>query len=447
MDEQRLAFGPFRLNDANGTLLRDGEPLPVGQRAVRVLKALLEHPGEVLTKSELMDAAWPDATVEEANLHVQIASLRKILGPAPDGGEWIATIPRVGYRFVPDREARDLAPIAPAGANDNKDIAPWWLPLRRPHAARWLAAVTGVIFLAMIVGFALLRPVEAPQAVAAGPNASIAVLPFDEMSGDPDLAYFGFGVSEDITAMLARVPNLTVVARNSAFQYRGQAVDVRRIGEELGATHVLEGSVRKDADRLRIVAQLIDARTGRHVWADRFDRTGTDPRALQDEVTQKIVSALAGNAGTLALQQYAEAWGKDHANLQEYDYLLRSLSRIALGTPESADMAEATLAEGLARFPNSSLLKAQAAATVMWRFGRGWSHSENPLEDIRRAGDMAREALSDPRGSPMLRLVLTLRSPTPIWRSADTTRPWRRPRRRWRWRPMTGAPSIIWPNR
>jgi TolB-like protein len=268
---------------------------------------------------------------------------------------------------------------------------------------RWAASALAVVAIAVIVGLAALRPVEAPQAAVALLNPSIAVLPFDEMSGDPELAYFGFGVSEDITAMLARVPNLTVVARNSAFQYRGQAVDVRRIGEELGATHILEGSVRKDTDRLRIVAQLIDARTGRHVWADRFDRTGADPRALQDEVTQKIVSALAGTAGTLALQQYAEAWGKDHANLQEYDYLLRSLSRMAIGTPESADISEAALAEGLARFPNSSLLKAQAAATVMWRFGRGWSDSENPLDDIRRAGEMAREALSDPRGSPMLR--------------------------------------------
>ncbi len=121
-------------------------------------------------------------------------------------------------------------------------------------------------------------------------------------------------------------------------------------------------------------------------------------------MTQKIVSALAGNLGTLALQQFAEAWGKDHANLQEYDYLLRSLSRIAIGTPEGTDMAEAALAEGLERFPDSSLLKAQAASTVMWRFARGWSDSENPLDDIRRAGQLAREALRDPTGSPMLRL-------------------------------------------
>lgn len=404
MERSSLAFGPFRLNDANGILLRDGEPLPVGQRAVRLLKALLERPGEVLTKSELMDAGWPDATVEEANLHVQIASLRKVLGPAPQGGEWIATIPRVGYRFVPGRDAGEGASIAPAGAPSMGGKPIWWLPLRRPNAARWLAAVTGVIFMAVIVGLTTLRTAEIVPAIVAPTQPTVAVLPFDDITGNPELAYFGGGVSGDIIAMLTRVPNLSVVARNSSFRYKGQAVDVREIGRELGATHVLEGSVRKESDRLRIVAQLVDARTGQHMWAERFDQTDTDPWALQDEVTRRIVAALAGSAGSIAMQQYREAWGKDSANLQEYDYHLRSLARVALGTPESAALADAVLAEGLSRFPASGLLKAQASSTMIWRFARGWNDSENPLQDIRRAGALAREALSDPSASPMLKL-------------------------------------------
>jgi DNA-binding winged helix-turn-helix (wHTH) protein len=127
MERPSLTFGPFRLNDANGTLLRDGEPLPVGQRAVRILHALLQRRGEVLTKAELMDAGWPDATVEEANLHVQIASLRKVLGSTPDGGEWIVTIPRIGYRFVPEpasgdevmAKAGEAFPVIQAEPGDN----------------------------------------------------------------------------------------------------------------------------------------------------------------------------------------------------------------------------------------------------------------------------------------------------------------------------------------
>lgn len=404
MERPCLTFGVFRLNCANGTLLRDGDPLPVGQRAVRILEALLQRPGEVLTKGELMDAAWPEVTVEESNLHVQIASLRKNLGPAPGGDDWIVTIPRVGYRFVPETVSND----GTATAGVEVAHSGWaWLPPRSPerhrYGAKWIAAAIVALALASVFGFVTLRAVLSPPASVAPSDPVVVVLPFDDMSGSPDLAYFGEGVSRDIAAMLTRVPNLSVVARSSSSGYFEQAVDVRDIGRELGATHVLEGSFRKDPDRLRIVAQLIDARTGQHIWAERFDRTGTDPWMLQDEVTERIVAALGGTAGTLALQQYREAWGKDTTNLQEYDYVLRTLSRIAVGTPESAAASEAVLAEGLIRFPDSPLLKAQAASTVVWRFARGWSDSENPLEEMRRAGVLAREALNDPAASPMLR--------------------------------------------
>lgn len=401
MEKDRLTFGSFRLNPINGTLLRGGEPLAVGQRGVRLMEALLRRPGEILTKAELMDAAWPDATVEEANLSVQIAALRKALGPAPGGGEWIVTIPRVGYRFVPQADSAAAIEHAAVADREAAGEQPSWRVRARFHLRRWAALLAAVI--AIVGGLVLLRSGEIAPPTSVASQPAIAVLPFDDMGGDPDLAYFGAGVSEDIIAMLARVPNLSVVARNSSFQYRGQAVDVRRIGQELGATHVLEGSVRKDSDQLRIIAQLIDARTGKHVWAERFDRTGPDPRALQDEVTHRIVAALAGTTGSIALQEYRDAWGKDSANLQEYDYLLRALSRVALGTPEMADRADAVLAEGLAKFPDSSLLKAQAAATVMWRFARGWSDSENPLDDILRAGQLAREVLLDPTASPLTR--------------------------------------------
>lgn len=404
MGKDCLSFGCFQLNPVNGTLLRGGEPLPVGPRGVRLIEALLRRPGEILTKAELMDAAWPDVTVEEANLSVQIAALRKALGPAPGGGEWIATIPRVGYRFVPGADGSGGAALAAAASEARALIGePPRLRLLGQSRRWWWAAILAASIVAVVGGFVFLRPAEVAPRMTPAVSPSVAVLPFDDMSGNPDLAYFGEGVSQDIISMLARVPNLSVIARNSSFQYKGQADDIRKIGEDLGATHVLEGSVRKDSHRLRIVAQLIDAGTGRHVWAERFDRTGTDPRALQDEVTQKIVAALAGTAGSIALQEYRDAWGKDSADLQEYDYALRVMSRIAHGTPEMAEMADAVLAEGLSKFPRSSLLKAQAASTLIWRFARGWSDSDNPLQDIRRAGELARQVLRDPAAAPMMR--------------------------------------------
>ena len=136
------------------------------------------------------------------------------------------------------------------------------------------------------------------------------------MSGDPKLGYFSDGVTEDIIIDVARSPDLSVIARNSSFTYKGKATDVRQIGKELGVDYVLEGSVRKEADKVRIVAQLVDAKTGQHVWAERFDKTGTDPWALQDDVTGKIIGALAGDKGQLKRAQYREAWGRDTADLR-----------------------------------------------------------------------------------------------------------------------------------
>ena len=185
------------------------------------------------------------------------------------------------------------------------------VPASRKRALPWAAAIVAVV--AMVVGGAaiwliVLRPAELPTASLTVP--SIAVLPFDNMGGDQTSTYFGDGVAEDIISMLARSPDVSVVARNSSFTYKGKATDVRQIGKELGVGYVLEGSVRKDADKVRIVAQLVDSRTGEHVWAERFDKTGTDPWALQDEVTGKIIGALAGERGQLKRAQYREVLGQ-----------------------------------------------------------------------------------------------------------------------------------------
>lgn len=404
MEQRCLTFGPFQLNSGTGTLLREGEPMPVGQRGIRLLEALLQRPGDVLTKAELMDAAWPNMAIEEANLSVQIASLRKILGPAPGGREWIATIPRVGYRFVPATSAPDETLSADIDgrptATGGKPARPRWTS----RGVRLATALMAIVVMA-IAAFTYLRPGDVAP-VATGPaNPSLAVLPFDDMTGNPELGYFGEGVSNDIIVMLARVPDLHVVARNSSFRYKGHAVDIRRVGEELGATHVLEGSVRKEADRVRIVAQLVDARTGQHVWAERFDRTGADPWALQDEVTERIVAALVGNRGMLARARFLEAWGKDSANLQEYDYLLRANGLNVELDPEAQRQAIAILKEGVSRFPRSGLLKVSLAGHHVARHARWWSDHPDPAEEFRWAGELAREALAQPTASPLTRTL------------------------------------------
>jgi adenylate cyclase len=177
-------------------------------------------------------------------------------------------------------------------------------PAKSPLAdwARPLAAALIVLAgLATAGWYGLMR--SPPQRVT-GHVPAIAVMPFDDMSPDKSLGYLGDGVSEDIITMLSRFPDLSVIARNSSFVYKGKPVDIRQVGRDLKVDYALEGSVRKDADQIRITAQLIDTETGQHVWAERYDKTGKDPLALQDEVTAKIVGAMTGEAGQVKQGQY-----------------------------------------------------------------------------------------------------------------------------------------------
>lgn len=229
---------------------------------------------------------------------------------------------------------------------------------------------------------------------------SVAVLPFDDLSPEQNLGYLGDGVAEDIITALSRFPDSAVVARTSSFTYKGKAVDIRQVGRELGVGYVVEGSVRKDGDKLRIVSQLIDTKSGEHVWAERFDRSGMNPWALQDEVTGLIVSAMTGEQGALKHAQYRQAWGKGATTLEEYDYYLRGHDQLMKYTKEGIKRSGEIWREGLSKFPSSPLLKVKL----------GWHHliravnfvSADPLADVRKAGDLARQVLAYEHLSPQV---------------------------------------------
>ena len=219
----------------------------LGQRAVALLRVLLERPGEPVSKDALIEAGWPGRAIEDSNLTVQIAALRRIFEEGAGGASWIETLPRRGYRYV-----------GPAVATDNSPAA------ANPRAS----------------------PLALPD------KSSVAVLPFSNLSGDPEQDYFADGMVEDIIAGLSRIKWLFVIARNSSFAYKGKAVDVKRVGRELGVRYLLQGSLRKDGSRVRISAQMIEAETGGHVWAERYDRPLDDIFALQDEITLSVVGAI-----------------------------------------------------------------------------------------------------------------------------------------------------------
>jgi TolB-like protein len=234
---QRFAFGPFLFDSARGVLLRDGRPMPINQKGVLLLSALLSARSEAVSKAVLMDAAWPGMAVEESNLSVQIAALRKLLGSAPDGAEWIATVPRVGYRFAGGAVSGADTPSEGADPSD-------------------------------------IRPL-------------IAVLPFGMVSEEPGKEYLADGITDDIITALARYRWFRVVVRGSAFALRDKAV------EQLGARYyALHGNVRHSGERLRISAQLIDASNGAHLWAERYNLVMADAFAIQDEIAERVVAAI-----------------------------------------------------------------------------------------------------------------------------------------------------------
>jgi TolB-like protein len=243
MPHEHFRFGPFMLDMDRGMLSRDGRPVAVGQKGLLLLRAFLESPGRVLDKSSLMDVAWPGLAVEESNLSVQIAALRKLLGTAHDGAEWITTVPRVGYRFA--------GPVAP--------LAQTATPQRAESNAHS-------------------RP-------------SIAVLPFG-IIGESDKEYLADGLTEDIITALSRFRWFRVIGRNSAFAFKGRQMDPLQVARELGAHYVLQGSVRQSALRLRITAHFIDASHGGNIWAERYDLAMADVFAIQDEIAERVAGAI-----------------------------------------------------------------------------------------------------------------------------------------------------------
>ena len=245
MLDRTLSFGRYRL-EPRGGLMSGDRNVRLTPKALALLSFMADRPGEVIPKEELFGAVWPEVTVGDAALVTCIQELRKALGDDARRPRYIETLHRRGYRFIGKIAAAPLP-----------------------------AAIDG----------------EAP-ALALPDRPSIAVLPFDNMSDGPDQEYFADGISEDLITGLSRIHWLFVIARNSTFVYKNRAVDVKQVSRELGVRYVLEGSVRRAGKRIRISAQLIDAITGGHHWAERYDRELGDIFAVQDEITRNVVAAI-----------------------------------------------------------------------------------------------------------------------------------------------------------
>jgi TolB-like protein/Flp pilus assembly protein TadD len=323
-----VEFGNYRLKRTERLLLGPKGPVELSARSFDILAMLLERPDEVISKTELFDVVWPGLVVGENTLQVHISALRKLLP-----SEMIVTVHGRGYKY--------------AGP----------------------------------------RPFVATAEAPAPPRPSIAVLPFQNMSGDPEQEYFADGMVEEIITALTRVRWLFVIARNSSFTYKGRAIDVKQVARELGVRYVLEGSVRKSANKIRVTGQLIDAATGAHLWADRFDGTLQDIFDLQDEVTSKVVGALAPKVEQAEIER---AKRKPTDNLDAYDYYLRGLSFVTQTTREANSEALQLFRKAIELDRDFAAAQGMAAWCYMVRKVNGWMADAEG--EVNEATQLARRA-------------------------------------------------------
>jgi TolB-like protein len=325
-------FGPFALDGEAAMLLRGGEPALLGRRAVALLRVLLERAGSPVSKNALIEAAWPALAVEDSNLTVQIAALRRAL-EHEGGGGWIETLPRRGYRYVGPPVMR-----SESGASEMNSPE---LPIPE-------------------------RP-------------SIAVLPF-EHSGDG--SWFADGMADDIITGLSRIKWLVVIARNSSFVYRGVAVDAKRVGRGLGVRYVLQGSARRNDNRVRISVQLADSATGVQIWAERYDRTLEDVFALQDEIALAAVGAIEPSLRKAEVERVRR---KRPESLGAYELILRAQPDVDSGMPDRTETALPLLMRALALEPVYALAHGLAAMAHHNLFLRAGLKEEHRLESVRHA--------------------------------------------------------------
>jgi adenylate cyclase len=344
-------FGPFELDGAEYRLLRNGVEVPLQLKAFETLCILVERAGRLLTKDDLLRQLWPGTIVEENNLNKNISMLRKALGDCPDGLSYIETVPRVGYRF-----AAQVEQVSAAGPT-------------------------------------LVMTHEPPPSPPALPRRkSVAVLYFENLSGDCEDEYFRDGMTEDVITELEKIRELRLVPRTSMLAFRDKPVPITQVGEQLCADFVMEGSIRRAGDRLRITARLADTASGHSVWAERYDRRMEDVFAIQDEIAQSIALALRV---VLTEKEKHEIEKVPTSNIQAYDYYLRGRQFLYQLRCPSLEFARQMFARAIVIDPNYARAYAGVADCssflYMW-FAASEDNLREALSASRRAVELDPES-------------------------------------------------------
>ncbi|CUU15048.1 Adenylate cyclase EC 4611 CDS [Bradyrhizobium sp.] len=342
-------FRDHLLDTDRRELSREQVPVAVEPQVFDLVVHLMENRDRVVSKDELIDKIWHGRSVSESTLTSRINAARKAIGDSGANQALIRTIARKGFRFVGAVQTQRGAALPEPG-----------------------------------------RVAQAPQAALALPDRpAIAVLPFTNMSGDREQDYFSDGISEDIITALSKLRWFFVVARNSSFVYKGRAVHMHEVARELGVRYVLEGSVRRSGDRLRISAQLNDVSTGSHLWAERYDRELADIFAVQDEITEAIVAAIEPQLYTA---ESFRAQQKPPGSLDAWDLVMRALSHYWRITREDNAAAQGLLEQATAIDPAYGKALGLLATSHIFGAHMGWADMAMTVPVAERAALAAVEA-------------------------------------------------------
>jgi TolB-like protein len=326
-------FADFEIDVARHELRRAGAVVHIEPQVFDLIVLLVKNRERIVSKDELIEAIWQGRIISEAALSSRISAARRALGDSGNDQSLIRTLHKRGFRFVGDVEevaaAAAVAAAEAAAAQPAAKDAPQLVPSA--------------------------EPLPLPD------KPSIAVLPFQNMSRDPDQEYFADGLTEDIITGLSRQRWFFVIARNSSFTFKGQAVDVRDVAAQLGVRYVLEGSVRKAENRVRVTGQLIDAANGNHLWAERYDRELADIFALQDEITTRVIGSVGPQ---ILVAEAARVRRKPPQSIDAWDLVMQAVPHMWRMSVQEHGRAQELLQQAIDLDPNY----AHAHALLGWTY-------------------------------------------------------------------------------
>jgi TolB-like protein/DNA-binding winged helix-turn-helix (wHTH) protein/Flp pilus assembly protein TadD len=420
-------FGEFRVDTQNRLLLKGDAPVAITPKAFEVLLALIQQSGEIVGKDTLLQTVWPNSFVEESNLTQTVFMLRKALGET-SAQRYILTVQGQGYRFVPEVKAiaakkgsaNTVVPIPPSSEATQANSSVTHVPATTSNSR---VAVTTAVFALLIIGTIVWFVRSSRTASASLPMRSIAVLPLDNLSGDPAQDYFADAMTDELITHLAQLGSLRVTSRTTVALYKHTNKKLPEIARELNVDGIVEGSVVRDGQRIRVTAQLIKASTDQHLWADTYDRDLGDALALQSDIASAIAKQVQAQ---MATGRQAQLHPARPVNPQAYDAYLKGSFYLYNNSLQDAAMlnqAKTSFEEAIRLDPNFSSAYSGLANSYIYlvfngAYGKG---QKSAAEGYQRAVEADQKALQlEPNNAEAHEVLGVLRWHVDLdWDAAD----------------------------